>query len=576
MYRPTRPVWRAHAGAVAFFIALACWQVGPVLGHLQTRALGHPGNDVWNHVWGYAFVADSLSQWQLPLHTEMLTWPGGGSLWFIDTFGALMTLPIQWVAGPVAAYNIGYLVNFALAGIGCYLLAWSVSRSHAGAMLAGIAFQTAPHLLGQASNGISETLAIGWLPLALLAARWAAARPSLRRGLVAGLMLGLCGLANWYYGLFAGMAVGGLLARGCFRLWRVRAVPNAEAWRALLGAAVIAGVVVIPPFLAFRHSMSVPDAIVTRDPSFVWSTLVLHNMTDVVSLVRPGKHYSPDLKARFGEDLIVVVYLGHALLWPALGAIMGPLRAQAKSWAWLGLGFLVLTMGPFLFMDGQYVEILGGWLPLPFLGLHEAFPMFSRISHAYRFVMGATLALAILVAILIRRLRLEGRPTLLLVLVLATLRIGEAFYLSPAIFPIPYSEVRVPTIVSKLEDGAVLDLPVGVPILNRARYSINQLVHDQSIPYGLNDPVPPPVAANHFLRFLVEMEFSRAHTFPATLPWLDLELGRKMAVGDGLRWIVLHEALYTKGSFNRVSRFLDMVATPVHHTEGLRIYRLDS
>jgi hypothetical protein len=572
---PPARSWLGHLGAALLFIGLACWQMGPVLWQLQTEAIGHPGNDVWNHIWGYAFVAESLAHGKLPIYTDLLAWPQGGSLWFIDTFNAVLTLPIQWVAGPIAAYNLSYLLNFALAGLGCYLLALSVSGSRAGALLAGIAFQTAPHMLGQAYNGISETLAIGWLPLALLGARWAVQQPSRKRGLIAGLMLGLCGVANWYYGLFAGMAIIGLMVREAYRHWWRRARPSPELlWMLLcMGAAtlLIAG----PPFMAFRSTMSAADAIVTRDPSFVWSTLVLHNMTDVVSLFRPGKFYSPDLKVRFGEDLIVVVYLGHALIWPALAVLMTHLRGRATSWAWLAAGFLVLTLGPFLFVGGSYVEILGGWLPLPFLGLHEAIPMFSRISHAYRFVMGTTLALCVLLALMVRAVRIQGGPVWAVVAVLTVLRVGESFYGSSAVFPLAHSSLQIPSVMADLQDGAVLDLPVAVPVLNRGQYSIGQLVHGQPIPYGLNDPIPPPIAANHFLSFLVEMEWSRAHSFPSSLPWLDLELGRQAAIDDGLKWIVLHEELYPEASFNRVSRFLDMVATPTHHTEGVRIYRLE-
>ena len=65
------------------------------------------------------------------------------------------------------------------------------------------------------------------------------------------------------------------------------------------------------------------------------------------------------------------------------------------------------------------------------------------------------------------------------------------------------------------------------------------------------------------------------HTLPSTLPWLDLELGRQAAIGDGLRWIVLHEDRYPQAIFGRVSRFLDLVATPVHHHQRRRVYRLD-
>jgi hypothetical protein len=126
-----------------------------------------------------------------------------------------------------------------------------------------------------------------------------------------------------------------------------------------------------------------------------------------------------------------------------------------------------------------------------------------------------------------------------------------------------------------LKDGAVFDLPIGVPVLARSRYGMGQLVHLQPVPYGLNDPIPRYIEVNHFTRFLVELELSTIHTLPPSLPWLDLELGRQAAVADGLRWIVLHEAAYPEHTFIQVSRFLDLVATPVVHQQGRRIYRLD-
>ena len=98
--------------------------------------------------------------------------------------------------------------------------------------------------------------------------------------------------------------------------------------------------------------MTSSDAVVTRNPQFVWATLVLHNMTDVVSFSRPGKHYSPDLKALFGEDLIVIVYLGHALIWPALLGFPIEIRRRMKSWVGLGLVYFLLCLGPFLFVAG--------------------------------------------------------------------------------------------------------------------------------------------------------------------------------------------------------------------------------
>jgi hypothetical protein len=321
--------------------------------------------------------------------------------------------------------------------------------------------------------------------------------------------------------------------------------------------------------------MSADDAVVTRDPSFVWATLVLHNMTDVVSFFRPGKHYSPDLKASFGEDLIVVVYLGHALIWPALIGLFSDFRKRMTSWVLFGLGTFTLTLGPFLFIAGDYVQAFGGWIPLPFLALFKWTPMFSRISHAYRFSVAVTLALCILLAWSIRSMQRTRVPVFLIALLISVARIGESVLASPAPFPLPVSEASVPDVIASLDGGAVLDLPVGRPVLARSEYSLGQLAHGQPSPYGLNDPLPMSLRTNRFLRFLVEMEYSTTATLPAQLPWFDLTIARKAVIADGLLWIVLHKDQYPESQFARTARFLDITATPVYDEDELRIYRLD-
>lgn len=561
-----------HLAALTSFVMLGMWFMHPVLDQPTTLAIGHPNNDVWNHVWGYGFVAQSIANGEWPLHTDLLNWPHGGTLWFIDLLGALITLPINWASGPVAAYNAGMLIQWVLAGVGMYALAWRVTQSQPGAWAAGIAFQTMPHVMGQAYNGISETLMVGFLPLALLAVREMFHAPSRRTAALAGLSMGITALANWYYGLFAGLALIGLFIRA---LWRKRGRPSRSTTELAAIFAGVTTVVVGPAFFAFRESMSAVDAVVTRDPQFVWATLVLHNMTDVVSFFRPGKHYSPDLKEAFGEDLLVIVYLGHALIWPALIGFWSPLRSRMRSWGWLAIGYFVLALGPFLFIAGDYVSAFGGWIPLPFLALFKGAPMFSRISHAYRFSVGVSLALCMLLAWSLRSMKGRRISPWWIAAVIVLLRIGESTLASPAPFPLPVANAAVPAAVADLREGAVLDLPVGRPVLARSQYSLAQLQHQQPSPYGLNDPLPQSLRANRFLRFLVEMEYSATATLPAQLPWFDLEIGRQAAIADGLRWIVMHEASYPGGQFGRTARFLDVVATPVQQEDGVRIYRLD-
>ena len=205
-YRPILLAWLSYA-------VIAGWFVWPVVADPTHLALGHPGNDVGNHIWGYAWVAEALLAGELPTHTTLLSWPGGGALWFIDMFDALLTLPVNLIWGPVAAYNAAYFFNFWLAGVGAERLGRRVSDSDAGGWLGGICFMATPQLLGQAYNGISETLAVGWLPLALVALMDALDAPTVKRGAVAGALQAITTLFNWYYGLFAGIFAILLLCR---------------------------------------------------------------------------------------------------------------------------------------------------------------------------------------------------------------------------------------------------------------------------------------------------------------------------------------------------------------------------
>jgi len=575
----------AHLLAGALFVGLALWIGAPVVSDPGGLLLGHPRNDGWNHVWGFWFVADALLGGRAPLHTALLNWPTGGTLWFIDAFNAVLTLPVQIAFGPVAAVNAALVFNFALCGFGAYALALRVTRSIPGALVAGLAFESTPQLLGQAYNGISETLSAGWLPLALLAVRHACRSGRPNNAALAGAAVAIATLANWYYGLFALLACAGLLLRVAWRhvvLCRQRdrlvlGPPAVRGLRALVIGGAVAAALVLPVYAAFNGSLSAEDAVVTRDPSFVRATLVLHNMTDLKALFWPGKFYSPDLKATFGEDLIVVIYLGWALLLAGLAAI--PLVGRvAVSWAALAAGYTLLALGPFLYIAGDYITVGSGWIPLPFLALFEWFPAFSRISHAYRFGVGATLALCVMAAWTIAALRSRGWPAPLLVLVFGGGRVLESLYGSAAVFPLPVAQADVPEVYATIaadNAGAVLDLPVGVPVLARSQYAFYQVHHGHPSPYGLNDPMPQAIWLNRFTRFLVELEWSTISTLPAGLPWLDILAGRQAAIAGGLRWVVVHEGRMQPPQHARLLRFLELVAVPVGDSDGARLYRLD-
>ena len=102
-----------------------CW---PVSVSPKDMLIGDPEIDVWNHAWGFWYVYKQLITGNGLIHTDLVGAPAGGSLYFIDTPGALAALPITAVFGPAVAYNVVLILRVALAGLAGQMLASELSN----------------------------------------------------------------------------------------------------------------------------------------------------------------------------------------------------------------------------------------------------------------------------------------------------------------------------------------------------------------------------------------------------------------------------------------------------------------
>jgi hypothetical protein len=547
---------RRLAPAAAGSLALALFVTAPVWLDPRGTVLGHPGADTYNHLWGYWQVATALGDGESPLHTLLLRFPEGGALWFIDMFGALVSAPLQALAGPAVALNTVVTLRVALAALGAGLLAYQVTGSRAGAAVAGVIYGASPYALGQIHNGITETLALGWLPLTLWGALRFRADPGRRSGLLAGVLLAITALTNWYYGLFAVLALLPLVLQALGPGLRARAIRPHLVW-----PVAAAGVLVLPALWAFRGTLVAADGLVSRDADFVERTLWAHNMVDALAFWVPIQ--SPNLKALFDEDLVVIVYAGLvALCLAAWGAWR---RRAARPWL-VGAGVAwVMALGPYLYVGGRYQALPGGdWLPLPFLFFFEPFPLLRPLSHAYRFTVPLQLCVAVLAAWGVTALAVRlGRSERAVALVAGALITAELALLSPAPFPVSTAPARVPVVYSAIpQDGAVLDLPVSLQVLARSRYNLYQIGHGRPIPYGLNDPTPPLFQVNRLARSAVDLERTSVDTVAPDLPALDLALGEAALVHAGFAAVVLHLQDASPAVRTRLWQHLDLTLGP--------------
>ena len=148
-------------------------------------------------------------------------------------------------------------------------------------------------------------------------------------------------------------------------------------------------------------------------------------------------------------------------------------------------------------------------------------------------------------------------------------------YFSPAKIPIPRSDAHISSIYDEVENGAILDLPMTLPNLERAVYVYYQAHHQNPVPWGLNDPMPLYLQQNPFTKILMIMESTRAYSSTPRYPELDIVVGLHRLYNDGYRSIVVHEDFYTSFKRKQVTQLLDALLGSPIRKDGKALYGVE-
>ena len=523
-----------------FHLALAVLVTWPLAADPRGALLGDPDADVWNHAWGPWWWWQSLSGGALPWHTTLLRWPEGGVLWFIDPLLAAFAAPLVPLMGVAAAYNAGLLASVAFTSAGAARLARALAgdtdlplaaSATASAALAGGAW-----VLAALNNGVSEALHLGPLAWTLALAEEAFARPERRRWIRVGAALGgLCWVSP-YLSLAGGAAVA---TRGIVALIApergTRSNRGPLARHAALGAGI--SLAVAAPMLAlFSAQLGASDALVRR-PEAMNEQLALLNAADLGQLLAPL-----GWGASTTEHMVHTAYVGLIALALALAAG----RGRAGLWAAAGVTIL-LGLGPWLSWRGDWVELAGARVPLPWRAVQTLAPGLA-LTHPTRLATPALVIVAGLSALGAARL---GRrlPSPALLWALPALVLTDGLLLSGGLWPVRTSPAAPPPVYADLGDdaGGVLDLPTDAGAsMATSRYLYWQTQHRRPIPYAPDARASTcSLIDDPFFRALAARCNRRADEAAAL--GLRAELGEALhperLEDRGFRWIVLHPDL---------------------------------
>jgi hypothetical protein len=445
--------WRDAGGALLLYAALLALFVAPAAARLASELIA-TSDDRYLYLWSAWWVRESLFAAANPYFTQLLYAPDGAPLVFhtLSMLPSMAAAALSPALGPVVAYNVVGLALTCLAGLGGYAFCRQVVPQRAAAWLGGATFMLSPFTTGKLTHGWVNLLCVGWL--ALFAACFVRATdPQLRPGSRARLWLALSAAALAFSSehLAVMAAWTGLFVCG----WRLLAEPSAATLGRLVragwpAALAVAPYVAIVASYALRLDLSVP----VRPPEIGFSPglasylLPLH----VNSIHAPWVSELGLREGLFKQDL--ACYLG-VLVFPlaAIGLWRARRRPAAQLCIALGLAFLVVTFGPSLVWDGEYVHLLGRRVPLPARAL-AALPVLGAVAQSGRYMALVYLAIAAGVACfaaappeaLRRRLGAAGVPALL-----ALVALDYGFTVSPRALPVEPELVREGRVLARVD-----------------------------------------------------------------------------------------------------------------------------
>jgi hypothetical protein len=465
-----------------FWLVCAALLLLPTSISLNTLLIGSSEIDVWNHAWGYWFVHQSILEGSLPLETTLIGSPSGGSLYFIDTPGAIAGYLLTSLFGPAVAYNIVLLVRISLTGFAAQLLTEQWSQKGLHSWIAGLAMMTLPFLLCELANGISEVCAIQWAIFTLWAASRCQNEPTKLNWILVGVFQGLTITSTFYYG----MAIG-LLLVFLFVFLALKHLRQDDQFSVVwiwgpIAAGILSILVAAPYAGAFWYTLQSDSRLVLRDTSLN-DQLLRHNAVDPRIYLQFGFFQSVNLLEKYGEPFIHTAYLRWSLIPAAIYACT--IKINLRIWMFIAILSFSLGLGPYLWWGEDWVTINDQLISLPFDWLRSLLPQIA-ITHPLRLSIGGQIIITCLGIIGLNSVISQSKKQWhkLFWALAAVIICSEGMWGSSASWPIPSSDAKIPSIYEQLDHRSVLDLPAEAGTsMKTSQYFWFQTKHGKPIPY---------------------------------------------------------------------------------------------
>lgn len=472
---------------VTVYFSFFCLLTYPLIRDFSTHFFTDDGDGFMN-IWNLWWINTAVTQPSIHpsiWHTDMLHWPFGTTLLgqTLNPFNGLLAVPLLRVMSLVQAHNTIVLFSFVMSGVTAYWLAYYLTRSFWGSLIAGYIFTFSSYHFAH-YYGHLNLISMEWIPLFVLCWYVLITRPSLWMGIASALTLWLVLLCDYYYFFYCVLAgilivVWYMFAQKNMRLF-LRREHLASLSTFLFLTLLLTGPIIFPLMYLMR-----------TDP-----LLDAHNPAsfslDLFALFVPGETWRfSHLTEGYWSNLPLAlseasVYLGYAviILIGYLWIKRHETRHTLSLWVFLAGFFFLMALGPVLQVNGKIVyESL-----TPYTLLEKILPFLKLSGVPVRMVVMVTLAASVLSAMAVTLIPRSPRGRMFAFVVVALLFIETL----PA--SLPAAPTDVPPYVTALaelpDDGGVLDQAAQTKYLQL----YYQTVHQKPMAFGYIARTPSSVA----------------------------------------------------------------------------------
>jgi hypothetical protein len=412
------------------------WPLAASLG----SALPAGAGDLWQNIWNFWWWDQALTSGESPWWTPLQFHPHGAGL-ALHTHSPLNMLLFARLAEPATAYGLAVLFSTWLAAFGACLLGRELTGSARAGLVAALVFAFFPNRLEQSLEHLN-LFSTQFIPFTVWAYLRLVQQGGLRWVLALGGFFAANALCDWQLAILALLLLAPL---GVATLWHPPR-PRADLVRDLALAGALAVGLVLPA------AWPVLDAVAS---GHAFQKPAVEKGVDLAFLLRPHFHHpfwgewtrEAYLERRAYPSAGFTAYLG---LVPLLLAAVALARRRVGAAFWAGVfgASLLLALGAHAHLDGRLLE--GFTLPFAWF---EPLPVLSTLRVANRFLIPASLALAVLAALGSGRRASDLRFAAVL-LAVALDYLWLPYPLAP-LEPSPlYAELR-----AGVAPGAVLNIP---------------------------------------------------------------------------------------------------------------------